>query len=103
MHLLRIIISISTIGVLSSCVFVPKESEKQKYADNCNMYTKQLTLSAQEIKGHICNADESAEVCLMVYGIALPVGSFVISGSIVLIGNTLHWLEHQGPCSDGLA
>jgi len=94
---------LSTIALLTSCVFVPEESEKQKYADNCHMFTKQLTLSAQEIKGHICNADDSAEACLMVYGIILPVGTFVISGSIVLIGNTLHWLEYQGPCSEGLA
>ena len=103
MYLLRFILSLSTIALLTSCVFVPEESEKQKYADNCHMFTKQLTLSAQEIKGHICNADDSAEACLMVYGIILPVGTFVISGSIVLIGNTLHWLEYQGPCSEGLA
>jgi hypothetical protein len=102
-HLLRFIISLSTIVLLTSCVFVPEESEKQKYADNCNMFTKQLTLSVQEIKGNICNAEDSAEACLMVYGIILPVGSFVISGSIVLIGNTLHWLEYQGPCREGLA
>jgi len=102
-HQLKFIISLLTISLLSSCVFVPKESEKQKYADNCHMYTKQLTLSAQEIKGHLCTSDDSAEACLMVYGVILPVSSFVISGSIVLIGNTLHWLEYQGPCNDGLA
>jgi len=88
---------------LSSCVFVPKESEKQKYADNCNMFTRQLTLSAQDINGQVCNSGSNAEACLMVYGVVLPIGSFVISGSIVLIGNTLHWLEYQGPCSDDLA
>jgi hypothetical protein len=102
-HLLRLTIFISTISLLTSCVFVPKESEKQLYAVNCNMFTRQLTLSPQEIKGHICNADDSAEACLMVYGIILPVSSFVISGSIVLIGNTIHWLEYQGPCNEGLA
>ncbi len=103
MHQLKFIISILTISLLASCVFVPEESEKQKYADNCHMYTKQLTLSAEEIKGNLCTSDDSAEACLMVYGVILPVSSFVISGSIVLIGNTLHWLEYQGPCDDGLA
>lgn len=28
-------------------------------------------------------------------------GSAVVSGSIVLVGNTAHWLEYQGTCSDG--
>ena len=102
MHLKRVVISLLVI-VLSSCVFVPEESEDQKYSDNCNMFTKKLTLSPQEIKGKLCNAEDSAEACLMVYGIILPVSTFVISGSIVLIGNTLHWLEYQGPCNDGIA
>lgn len=36
----------------------------------------------------------------MIQGIAVPAGSFVVSGSIVLIGNTLHWLEYQGRCNN---
>jgi len=103
MRISKFLFSVVIAGILSSCVFVPEESEKQKYADNCNMFTKQLTLSAHEIKGQLCDSNESSEACLMVYGVILPVGSFVISGSIVLIGNTLHWLEYQGPCSNGLA
>lgn len=94
---LKFIIFFSTISLLTSCIFVPEESKNQDYADNCNMFSKELTLSAQEIKGHKCNSDAGA--CLMVYGVIVPVGSFVISGSIVVIGNTLHWLESIGSCS----
>jgi len=36
----------------------------------------------------------------MVYGIVIPAGSFVLSGGIILVGNTLHWLEYQGTCED---
>jgi len=86
--------------LLSSCVFVPETSKNQKYADNCKMVTRQLSLSPKEISGKLCNDEDTAEVCLMVYGVVLPVSSFVISGSIVVIGNSLHWLEYQGPCSD---
>jgi len=28
--------------------------------------------------------------------------SGVVSGSIALVGNTLHWLETQGKCDDGM-
>jgi len=103
MYIFKLIFTIVIFGILSSCVFVPEENKNQQYADNCNMFTKQLTLSAHEIKGQLCDSSDTAEACLMVYGVILPVGSFVISGSIVLIGNTLHWLEYQGPCNNGLA
>jgi hypothetical protein len=33
--------------------------------------------------------------------LVLSAGSALISGSIVLTGNTVHWLEYQGTCSDG--
>jgi hypothetical protein len=33
--------------------------------------------------------------------LAIFAGSALISGSIVLTGNTVHWLEYQGTCSDG--
>ena len=103
MHLHKIIISISTLVLLASCVFVPETSKKQKYSDTCNMFTRQLTLSANEINGQLCTSNDSAEACLMIYGVIIPIGSFVVSGSIVLIGNTLHWLEYQGSCSVGNA
>jgi len=36
--------------------------------------------------------------------IVVPVGSFVISGvvsgSVVVVGNTIHWIERQGKCDD---
>ncbi len=30
--------------------------------------------------------------------VAIPVTSFIVSGSIVVVGNTVHWLEEQGTC-----
>ena len=66
------------------------------------MLTKKLTLSANEIKGRLCESGSNIEACLVTFGIIIPAGSFVISGGIVLVGNTLYWLEYQGTCKDGL-
>ncbi|OAI51472.1 hypothetical protein AYO46_01400 [Betaproteobacteria bacterium SCGC AG-212-J23] len=33
---------------------------------------------------------------------AVAAASVVISGSVVLVGNTIHWLEKQGKCPAGL-
>jgi hypothetical protein len=41
--------------------------------------------------------------CLLFTLIGVPViaaTSFIVSGSIVVIGNTLHWIEKQGTCDD---
>lgn len=40
------------------------------------------------------------QVCLTA-ALAVFAGSAIISGSIVLTANTVHWLEYQGTCSDG--
>ena len=33
---------------------------------------------------------------------AVAVGSLVVSGSVVVVGNTIHWLEQQGFCDDSI-
>lgn len=51
----------------------------------------------QTTKG--CN---NAECLLIVPAglVAIPVGSVIVSGSIMIAGNTIHWLEAQGRCDD---
>ena len=34
--------------------------------------------------------------------VAVPVTSFIVSGSIVVVGNTIHWVEEQGMCDDSM-
>ena len=33
---------------------------------------------------------------------AIPVTSFIVSGSIVVVGITVHWIEEQGTCEDSM-
>ena len=105
MHLKIYTLVILSTFFATSCAFVPKVSDKQKYTKNCNMFTKNLTLSATKIKGELCNDETNLndlEACLMIFGVIVPAGSFIISGSIVLVGKTLHWLEYQGTCEEGI-
>ena len=41
----------------------------------------------------------SAGACIILAGV-ITGGSAIVSGSIVLVGNSLHWLEKQGKCED---
>ena len=103
----RIIILILFNLLFVGC-FVPKPVQEK--GQQCELATKKLTLEYPE--GEIgltldaimstglvgCHTPE----CLLVpLGIlAVPVGSFIVSGSIVVLGNTIHWIERQGRCED---
>jgi hypothetical protein len=94
--------------ILSSCCgcFVPKPRDNDP--DACKLVTKQYTLDfsaetggaiiAQSIK--VCPDPTCILVAPLVMAAALPTCSFVVSGSIVVVGNTIHWIEGQGRCDD---
>jgi hypothetical protein len=87
----------------SGCAFYPTTAEQQPRADDCRMHTRALGLDYSEMPISSCDGGkEGAALCLAALGIIVPVGSFIASGSIVLVGNTLHWLEYHGSCDEGL-
>jgi len=87
--------------VTTSCTFFPTVSKEQRYADSCEMFTKQLTLSVEVHKFNGCGGNSDAATCLLIAAVGVPTVTFVVSGSVVLAGNTLHWLEYQGVCDEG--
>jgi len=95
---IRPVIIVSLVANLIACAFVPKVDHKQQYAKSCEMYTKELTLDAVSLGGLDCGGNSS---CVVVASL-VPVTTFLVSGSIVLVGNTVHWLEYQGSCDESL-
>ena len=93
----RTIILFATIFV-ASCVAVPKS--KIVSHGTCKLNTPKWTLEYQEnrLLDH-CSSTNDEAACLTTLGVVVPVLSTVVSGSIVLVGNTVHWLEYQGNCS----
>jgi hypothetical protein len=85
---------------LSACVYVPTVKERDAAEAECKTLTQSMSMDAIEVGSH---ADCHGEDCTaMLAGIVIvSTGSAIISGSIVLTGNTIHWLEYQGTCSDG--
>ncbi len=94
---------------LSSCLVLPQTEPK---AQDCELATRSWTLT-------VVNADVDAQVtlnemqrlsasdcdrpeCLILVAPALAVsaGSAIVSGSVMVVGNSLHWLERQGRCDD---
>lgn len=76
----------------------------------CKLVTKKFTLVFSEkdgtdiLQGTLsdhCEGD--ARACLLAFTVAIvaiPASSFIVSGSIVVIGNTINWIEQQGRCKD---
>jgi hypothetical protein len=86
--------------LLASCVFVASESQNQYRSDDCDVSSKKLTLSTTELRvGVSCHgSSEMLAACMVTYGVIVPVGSLILSGSVVVVGNVLNWIEKQGRC-----
>ncbi len=103
-------------SMLSACVFIPVTSDKQRFAKNCSMATRMLTLEPKYLGGgnsgkgqsnnngrrydhrdHNHMSEDELKVILLASGIVAS-ASAIVSGSIVLMGNTIHWLEYKTNC-----
>lgn len=95
----KLLVTTIIVLLLPACAIVPKVSEHQNYASTCKMLTRKLTLDIKELDIEDCSENTFGK-CLVVYGIISPILTFVASGSVVVIGNTVHWLEYEGRCEN---
>ena len=66
---------------------------------SCKLYTKELTLTVDDSEYYHYYSPQSTEDALIVL-VGIPAVSYIVSGSIVVIGNVVHWVEKQGRCSN---
>lgn len=90
---------------LSACVYVPVVQDAPPEEAACKTLTKDLSLETRDFEGgglnQGCNRNQECLNALLMTATVVTAGSAIISGSIVLTGKTIHWLEYQGTCSDG--
>ena len=86
-------------GLLQGCIVVPQTVPQSTiaYDEECKVLAKQWTLKSVEIGRFGGCSQRDCIYLLMGMGI-VAASSLVVSGSIVVIGNTVHWLEKQGKC-----
>ena len=80
---------------LTSCTYLPKVVHDPDNA-RCNLTTNKRTIELDSVPGNINNCTEACLVAIGLYSSSTA----IISGSIALIGNTVHWLEKQIKCND---
>lgn len=79
-----------------------------KYDEKCDLLTKQyrLEFSMEEADrilaalGPVSCDDSECVLAQLLAATAVPVTSFVVSGSVVVVGNTVNWIEQQGKCDE---
>jgi hypothetical protein len=80
---------------LSACIVVPVVDRRAEVP--CDLATRQITLDVQQIAAlGGCRGDE----CLaqLVVGGFVFATSLVVSGSVAIVGNTMHWIERVRKC-----
>jgi len=83
---------------VSGCVFYPRTIEY--YDAGCDIKYRTLVLGTEEMKKDCSGQklkDPQSEACFALV-VAMSAGSAIVSGSIVVVGNTVYWLEKQGKC-----
>ena len=96
MSLKKILMSSLICLCITSCAFQPA-IDTQPYCDSGETFTKKLTLKLTDMDDVGACEDTNFGECALELGLIIPV-SFVISGSIVLLGNTLYWVESKLSC-----
>lgn len=86
---------------LCSCVITPKKVVG--YDKDCKIVTKRYELTAEQVEmfqNMLCENDDCKRqfVGEVVGAVLLVPLSAIVSGSIAITGNTLHWLEEKGKC-----
>jgi hypothetical protein len=81
--------------LLPGCVLVPVTV--QAYDAQCRTAVRQMTLQPVQLAA-IQGCSNTGCVALLAVAGATAAASAVVSGSIVIVGNAVYWLERQGTC-----
>lgn len=83
--------------LIQACAYVPVTKPQLIHNEDCQLISKELQLEEKQLSSGGACSGPACSVFLII-----PASTFLVSGSVVLIGNSLHWLEKNGTCSDGL-
>ena len=87
---------------LSGCIVVPKTTyTKENITCDLKMKNVYLTTIDYGLDGIYCRGEEDC-IALLAAVSLVSVGSVIVSGSIMVIGNTIYWIEKQGKCENSV-
>ena len=93
---MRFAAAIACVLVLAACVYLPRTTSA--YDEDCQVETRHMRLEATQIGAIGSCTNRDCAYVLVAIG-AVAAATAVVSGSIVLVGNVVYWLERQGKCA----
>ena len=88
-------VTAATAIVLGGCVFYPLTT--MEYDPECNAIQKHMSLTSTQVEAFIGCHDRGCVELLALAGV-ISATSFVISGSIAVVGDVVYWLEARQQC-----
>ena len=97
--MIKILNSLLILSLLQGCVAYPKETFRKDY-ERCDLVSREyhLTMNRGGLKMLMEGTLDPLQA-LVLAGLSASV-TIVVSGSVVVVGNTVHFLEKQGSCDD---
>ncbi len=97
--MLNVVTVIFILLFMSSCAVVPVTRPHSVRDSACGLSTHEWNLDLVKMGGYSANCD-SPECVVSVGLVAVAtIGiTAIVSGSIVIVGNAVHWIEQQGSC-----
>lgn len=87
--------ALAALVLLHGCVVVPRSATV--YDARCRVYAQQMVLQVEQVGVFAGCANEGCVALLMAAG-AVTAVTAVVSGTIVVAGNIVHWFERRGDC-----
>lgn len=78
--------------LLAGCVSSARQVEY--YDEGCSIQSKKMVFETQPLGSLNCTQSRECLATTLVIG----AGSTLIAGSIVVVGNTVYWMERVGKC-----
>jgi hypothetical protein len=88
--------SLIVAALLQGCVYLPHTTTV--YDEQCKIETKHMTLRPEQIGAVGSCSGRDCLVALAAIGV-IAAGTAIVSGSIVVVGNVVYWIEKQGRCA----
>lgn len=81
--------------LLSGCIYLPETTIR--YDEKCGTYERKMTMQPYQVGTLMGCRDEGCVTGLVAAGV-VSAASAVVTGSVVVVGNVVNWLEKQGQC-----
>ena len=88
----------AVVPLLAGCVVVPQTT--YGYDPECRIVARHIELQAVQVAAIGGCSNKGCAVLLAAAGVTAA-ASAVVSGSIMVIGNVVYWMEKQGRCRRG--